>query len=93
VAAINFMQNKHPQRLPGILQDWSFLPLAFRSLKPYDQFITSYLCCFKCCKKLASSNETDQPKIEKTHFDKRKEEVHVVLHHNHAFVADITESL
>ena len=46
------MQKKYKDQLPILLQDWMFLPLAFRSLKPYDEFITTYLCCFKCCRQL-----------------------------------------
>ncbi len=56
------MQHKLPERLPKKLQDWKFLPIWLRSLKPYDSFIRKNLCCLKCCRKLApatSSNSID----------------------------------
>jgi hypothetical protein len=52
VVVVKFMQHKHPEHLPEKLKDWKFLPIWFRSLKPYDSFIRQYLCCFKCCRKL-----------------------------------------
>lgn len=31
-------------KLPKILQNWNFLPLPLRSLKPYDELITKFCC-------------------------------------------------
>lgn len=40
VAVLNILQSKRPHWLPGILQDWTFLPLCMRSLKPLDTKLT-----------------------------------------------------
>ncbi|PIK43613.1 putative sodium-dependent phosphate transport protein 2B-like [Apostichopus japonicus] len=40
VAVLNILQSKRPHWLPGILQDWTFLPQWMRSLKPLDTKIT-----------------------------------------------------
>ena len=39
ILLLNFLQrhNKFNYLLPNILQDWTFLPKMFRSLKPYDR--------------------------------------------------------
>lgn len=48
VVIVNVMQNKKPEWLPTKLHDWTFLPLAMRSLRPYDRVFTALPCCRKC---------------------------------------------
>ena len=45
------MQKKYNQKLPNKIKNWNFLPLALRSLKPYDDQIKK----LKCCKKLTNN--------------------------------------
>lgn len=42
---INVLQVKRARWLPSWLRDWEFLPLWLHSLEPYDQIVTSCLCC------------------------------------------------
>jgi len=41
VALVSLLQRRAPGFLPVPLRTWTFLPLALRSLEPYDQLITS----------------------------------------------------
>ena len=45
IILINFMQQKYPNSLPTELSNWECLPLALRSLKPYDEIIGRLNCC------------------------------------------------
>lgn len=66
------MQNKHPTYLPTILKDWEFLPVWFRSLRPYDEIIVKYLLCFKCCKSLAIGSEFEEKSPDHSQTDESR---------------------
>jgi sodium-dependent phosphate cotransporter len=51
VTLINILQRKRPDWLPSYLQSWVFLPRWMRSLQPYDDFVTSYICCCQSLKR------------------------------------------
>ncbi len=62
IIIINVLQDKKPGVLPSKLQSWDWLPLALRSLEPYDRVFAS--CgqhCNKCpcCKNSSASNSVD----------------------------------
>ena len=40
VVLINVLQNCSPEKLPGVLQNWDFLPEAMHSLEPIDRVLT-----------------------------------------------------
>ncbi|KAF2361946.1 Sodium-dependent phosphate transport protein [Trinorchestia longiramus] len=48
VVIINVIQSKRSQVLPGVLQNWDFLPKPLRSLDPYDRVLTALPCCKSC---------------------------------------------
>ena len=50
ITIINVMQNRFPEKLPAMLQDWTFLPLWMRSLEPLDRVVCSKIPTPKCCK-------------------------------------------
>jgi len=65
VILINLMQNYCSQWLPNFMQDWSFLPLWMRSLKPLDDFFQHLTCCSKCINpELKSIQITDLKDVE-----------------------------
>uniref|UniRef100_A0A8C7E4Z0 Sodium-dependent phosphate transport protein 2A n=1 Tax=Naja naja TaxID=35670 RepID=A0A8C7E4Z0_NAJNA len=45
VAVINIMQSRSPDRLPGWLQSWDFLPYWLHSLQPLDGLMTRVTAC------------------------------------------------
>ena len=49
IVIINLMQANLPNFLPGLLQNWSFLPLWMRSLEPTDALLRKMTCNFFCC--------------------------------------------
>jgi hypothetical protein len=53
------MQIKCNQRLPNVIKNWNFLPLALRSLKPYDDQIKKLKCCAKLTNKEKESNQVN----------------------------------
>lgn len=50
VIIVNVIQRKCPQILPERLKNWHFLPVALRSLKPYDKKCMSIIQCLPCMK-------------------------------------------
>lgn len=44
IIVVNILQEKCPQHLPSVLQDWSFLPKPLRSLEPYDRIFSKLVC-------------------------------------------------
>ena len=50
ITIINVMQTRCPEKLPAMLQDWTFLPLWMRSLEPLDRVVCSKIPTPKCCK-------------------------------------------
>ena len=55
VLLINVAQEKKPEWLPKKIRNWSFMPLPFRSLQPYDKFLTKYICFCACSRNNSSS--------------------------------------
>lgn len=56
IMLINYLQTKHNDFLPSYLKSWDFLPLYLRSLQPYDDLITNYLCFSKFFIKITNKN-------------------------------------
>ena len=64
VVIINVLQEKLPIVLPKFLKTWNFLPLALRSLKPYDRVLRKTICrCKRFDKIEALENESKLPDI------------------------------
>ena len=61
---INVIQSNEAlkRRLPKRLQSWDFLPLFFRSLKPYDDQFQKLQCCKKLALKQINESSTIQEK-------------------------------
>ena len=57
IIIVNILQRKYPQCLPVLLQTWSWAPLYFRSLEPYDK-VVSKIVEFgrRCCPSKETSN-------------------------------------
>ena len=58
IAIIKLLQRKFPRRLPPVLRNWKFLPLACRSLEPYDRLIGKVKSVICCCKRCTSEEES-----------------------------------
>ena len=73
IASINTIRETECGKkcLPGFLLSWKWLPLACRSLEPYDKFC-SCSCCGKPVSPISSGLPTDNMSHYKNHF---KEEV------------------
>ncbi|KAK0407350.1 hypothetical protein QR680_019148 [Steinernema hermaphroditum] len=77
ITAINISQNKAPKCLPAFLRDWSFLPIALRSLDPYDKFMMTL--CMSCCRtRKGRSSEVvkEYPAVIKNaaHYEKNQDD-------------------
>ena len=60
ISIINTLQKKKPKTLPVRLRNWKWLPLAMRSLKPYDDlFCSKCTCCLPATTQ--ANEETEQP--------------------------------
>lgn len=63
---IKLLQNKRPRCLPAKLRTWKWLPVALRSLEPYDHVIMSATGNCYCCRKIgclkAITNDNDDMK-------------------------------
>ena len=65
IALINLLQSHKPDWLPGFLQNWEFMPLWTRSLKPLDDLFRRMPCCRKCTTAAAAvENEAPLPDVE-----------------------------
>lgn len=60
VLTINIIQNKKPNVLPKKFQNWRFVPVWFRSLKPYDNLLRSI--CPSC--KLLTKSRRDNASVD-----------------------------
>merc|ERR1711976_1005997 len=49
VITINYLQEKKPQLLPRVLQDWKFLPKPLRTLETVDYVVQTYMEVYCCC--------------------------------------------
>eukprot|EP00074_Homo_sapiens_P035888 NP_006415.2 sodium-dependent phosphate transport protein 2B isoform a [Homo sapiens] len=51
VLCLRLLQSRCPRVLPKKLQNWNFLPLWMRSLKPWDAVVSKFTGCFqmRCC--------------------------------------------
>jgi len=62
-SAINWLQARHPEKLPEKLRTWAWLPEPLRSLEPYDKHIFGPLgkmCIFcKACKQEETKAEAE----------------------------------
>ncbi|CAG2236599.1 NPT [Mytilus edulis] len=65
IVIINIIQWKAPGILPRRLRTWDFLPIALRSLEPYDAFFVSINDKLPCKKKNIDSynEEDDKPPV------------------------------
>ena len=60
VLVVNILQRKSPNSLPKMLRTWTWAPTCFRSLKPYDKKISTFVEFWKsCCPKWNSSRSED----------------------------------
>ena len=66
VAIVNLLQDRRPEWLPKFLQDWSFLPLWMRSLKPLDDLFAKLSCCKKCFQAQEVDSPSDNVEAGKT---------------------------
>ena len=57
VLVVSILQKKRPACLPDLLLTWKCLPLALRSLAPYDKFIRQYFCFMKRCQKFIEAEQ------------------------------------
>lgn len=64
VAIIKVLQNKKPHWLPKKLQNWKFLPICFRSLKPLDRLFAKMCGCCKICSKNEEANADIEKQID-----------------------------
>ena len=71
VVIVKILQAKKPEVLPGILRDWKFLPIYFRSLEPYDRVIIKLFGWCRCCKK-KNDEEKGNALEEVTDLNKEK---------------------
>ena len=55
IIVLNLLQTNKPDFLPPVLRSWNFLPKFMRSLEPYDEVVSNFLCCknYKNDKKVA----------------------------------------
>ena len=60
------MQKKYPDSLPKELSDWECVPLALRSLKPYDEIIGRFNCCKNLSKIQANEPLKQSPQVNDT---------------------------
>lgn len=88
IMIINIFQNKCPNVLPTILQNWMFLPEHLRSLEPYDKLIAKYLMCCKCCKLIEGVENGGEEKINNVKDDSNNELIYEV-HTNAAFTTNL----
>jgi sodium-dependent phosphate cotransporter len=47
IGVIKTLQRRKPSWLPRVMRDWKWLPLACRSLEPYDRQFAKCACCKK----------------------------------------------
>jgi hypothetical protein len=66
IISINYLQNNYVDYLPEIFHTWDFLPIYFRSLKPYDDFIVKYLCSGQMCKKIIEESKNNDKVIQES---------------------------
>ena len=64
ISLINLLQSHKPDWVPGFLQNWEFMPLWTRSLKPLDDLFRRMPCCRKCTTATAVENEAPLPDVE-----------------------------
>jgi len=62
---INKLQAWRPHVLPARLRSWDWLPVWFRSLRPYDR-VFSAVCLCRACRKSPADAETPDEKQGKT---------------------------
>ena len=63
VIVVNMIQSKRPHWLPARLRSWDWLPLALRSLDPYDRIITACYRGRRCCRRDANKMRLSLPEI------------------------------
>ncbi|CAG5136853.1 unnamed protein product [Candidula unifasciata] len=67
VCVIKLIQIKRPNLLPEKLHNWAFLPLAFRSLEPYDKIMQKVFFC----KKFQNPKEGEKGPMDSNSSEKR----------------------
>ncbi|CAF4505611.1 unnamed protein product, partial [Rotaria sp. Silwood2] len=64
ILIIKYFQKTNPNKLPTILQSWSFLPRSFRSFSYWDHRLETsikYICCQRCINLIYPSNTIEKP--------------------------------
>ncbi|CAF4012481.1 unnamed protein product [Adineta steineri] len=64
ILIINYFQKANPNKLPSILQSWSFLPRSLRSFSYWDhrlEIFLRFICCQRYFKLIYPSENTDKP--------------------------------
>ncbi|CAF1374276.1 unnamed protein product [Rotaria sp. Silwood1] len=64
ILIIKYFQKTNPNKLPIILQSWSFLPRSFRSFSYWDhhlEIFIKYICCQRCINLIYPSNTIENP--------------------------------
>lgn len=58
IIAVNIIREKKPNLLPRVLRTWTWLPVPFRSLEPYDKIFKRLAFCRRLAQK-AQDNPND----------------------------------
>ncbi|CAF4052347.1 unnamed protein product [Rotaria sordida] len=64
IIIIKYFQKTNPNKLPIILQSWSFLPRSFRSFSYWDhhlEIFIKYICCQRCINLIYPLNIIEKP--------------------------------
>ncbi|CAF3581916.1 unnamed protein product [Rotaria sp. Silwood1] len=64
ILIIKYFQKTNPNKLPIILQSWSFLPRSLRSFSYWDhhlEIFIKYICCQRCINLIYPSNTIENP--------------------------------
>ncbi len=64
ILIIKYFQKTNPNKLPSILQSWSFLPRLFRSFSYWDQrfeIFIKYVCCQRCIFLIYPTHDIERP--------------------------------
>lgn len=69
IAVVKILQKKAPRCLPPVLRNWKFLPVACRSLEPYNRVVSKVkpiCCCCSCCNAKESKEDENTEQSQDT---------------------------